>query len=491
MTKTYIYYKVIGNLIKSKTATSALLLTLSLKMPSWWERNSKRNAQQGHRKQVEEARKSQASTSTNYNNKRNLNREKQKSLDEAIFFARNSKITSQELIDSSISANGFSVFRGFHSDIGSLTVEKKAYPLPQPPISANMFYSVTLSLSGSSESSSSCSSCDKCNENNGDHGEFGSFRLFEESRCKSWSRISCLESKTLTACTFPQDLLLCDTSLESPSVKLKSRRHPCHALPLPPGSPSSEKLQSKWRKGRLLGRGTFGHVYEGFNSENGQMCAIKEVRVISDDQASKECLKQLNQEIALLSQLSHPNIVQFYGSKLGREKLSVYLEYVSGASIDKLLLEYGPFEEPVIQSYTRQILSGLAYLHGRNTVHRDIKGANILIDRNGEARLIDFGMAKHTTSCSSMLSFRGSPYWMAPEVIVNMGGYGPAVDIWSLGCTVLEMATSKPPWSQYEGRMHIVSLNFACRGTPWHVLRLHNYYITPFSKIKRQESYES
>ena len=177
MTKTYIYYKVIGNLIKSKTATSALLLTLSLKMPSWWERNSKRNAQQGHRKQVEEARKSQASTSTNYNNKRNLNREKQKSLDEAIFFARNSKITSQEFIDSSISANGFSVFRGFHSDIGSLTVEKKAYPLPQPPISANMFYSVTLSLSGSSESSSSCSSCDKCNENNGDHGEFGSFRF--------------------------------------------------------------------------------------------------------------------------------------------------------------------------------------------------------------------------------------------------------------------------------------------------------------------------
>ena len=93
----------------------------------------------------------------------------------------------------------------------------------------------------------------------------GYHSLFEESRCKSWSRISCLESKTLTACTFPQDLLLCDTSLESPSVKLKSRRHPCHALPLPPGSPPSEKLQSKWRKGRLLGRGTFGHVYEGFN----------------------------------------------------------------------------------------------------------------------------------------------------------------------------------------------------------------------------------
>lgn len=146
-------------------------------MPSWWARKSKRNAQQGHRKQVEEARKSPASTSTNYNKKRNLNRETQKSLDEAIFFAQNSKKTSQEFIDSSISANGFSVFRSFDSDTGSLIVEKKAYPLPQPPISVNRFYSETMPLSVSSESSSWCSSCDKRNENNGDHGEFGSFRF--------------------------------------------------------------------------------------------------------------------------------------------------------------------------------------------------------------------------------------------------------------------------------------------------------------------------
>ncbi|XWS23625.1 hypothetical protein CRYUN_Cryun28dG0031000 [Craigia yunnanensis] len=135
----------------------------------------------------------------------------------------------------------------------------------------------------------------------------------------------------------------------------------------------------------------------------------------------------------------------------GEEKLSVYLEYISGGSIQKLLGEYGSFKEPIIRSYTRQILSGLAYLHGRNTVHRDIKGANILVDPNGEIKLIDFGMAKHITSCSSMLSFKGSPYWMAPEVIMNTHGYSLAVDIWSLGCTILEMATSKPPWSQYEG----------------------------------------
>ncbi|KAM7467980.1 hypothetical protein LguiB_015542 [Lonicera macranthoides] len=77
------------------------------------------------------------------------------------------------------------------------------------------------------------------------------------------------------------------------------------------------------------------------------------------------------------------------------DTLSVYLEYVSGGSIHKLLQEYGSFREPVMQNYTRQILSRLAYLHGRNTVHRDIKGANILVDPNGEIKLADFGMAKH------------------------------------------------------------------------------------------------
>ncbi|XP_020580434.1 mitogen-activated protein kinase kinase kinase 3 [Phalaenopsis equestris] len=242
----------------------------------------------------------------------------------------------------------------------------------------------------------------------------------------------------------------------SPTAMQDGLRSPPQPLPLPPISTNSlssslRPSQSSWKKGKLLGRGTFGHVYLGFNSESGQMCAIKEVPVISDDSNSKESLKQLNQEINLLCQLSHPNIVQYYGSELADDTLSVYLEYVSGGSIHKLLQEYGSFGEPVIKNYTAQILSGLAYLHGRNTVHRDIKGANILVDPNGEVKLADFGMAKHISSYTSIRSFKGSPYWMAPEVIMNGNGYNLSVDIWSLGCTVLEMATSKPPWSQFEG----------------------------------------
>ncbi|XP_073013473.1 mitogen-activated protein kinase kinase kinase 3-like [Typha latifolia] len=246
----------------------------------------------------------------------------------------------------------------------------------------------------------------------------------------------------------PREFSLCPPG--SPTRRQDGMRSPPHPLPFPPSS-SSCSLQSQWKKGKLLGRGTFGHVYLGFNSESGQMCAIKEVNVISDDANSKECLKQLSQEITLLSHLSHPNIVRYHGSELVDGALSVYLEYVSGGSIHKLLQEYGPFREPVIRNYTFQILSGLAYLHGRNTVHRDIKGANILVDPTGEIKLADFGMAKHITSYSSIRSFKGSPYWMAPEVIMNASGYNLSVDIWSLGCTILEMATSKPPWSQFEG----------------------------------------
>ncbi|KAL3635574.1 hypothetical protein CASFOL_020121 [Castilleja foliolosa] len=226
---------------------------------------------------------------------------------------------------------------------------------------------------------------------------------------------------------------------------------PPYSMVTSPKIPRSPSKPDCWKKGRLLGRGTFGHVYLGFNSDSGEMCAMKEVTLFSDDSKSRESAQQLGQEIALLSRLRHPNIVQYYGSEMVNDKLYIYLEYVSGGSVHKILQEYGQLGEAAIRSYTQQILCGLVYLHAKNTLHRDIKGANILVDPNGRVRLADFGMAKHISGKSCPLSFKGSPYWMAPEVITNSSGCSLAVDIWSLGCTVLEMATSKPPWSQYEG----------------------------------------
>lgn len=250
-----------------------------------------------------------------------------------------------------------------------------------------------------------------------------------------------------------------------------------HPLPLPPGAlsppkssvtsaimphimekPSASPKKSQWQKGKLIGRGTFGSVYIGTNRETGASCAIKEVDIIPDDPKSAECIKQLEQEIKVLHHLKHENIVQYYGSEVVDDHLYIYLEYVHPGSINKYVREHcRDITESIVRNFTRHILNGLAYLHSTNTIHRDIKGANLLVDASGVVKLADFGMAKHLTGLSYELSLKGSPNWMAPEVMqaVMQKDGNPklalAVDIWSLGCTVIEMLTGKPPWSEFEG----------------------------------------
>ncbi|GMP28078.1 hypothetical protein CsSME_00003769 [Camellia sinensis var. sinensis] len=246
-----------------------------------------------------------------------------------------------------------------------------------------------------------------------------------------------------------------------------------HPLPLPPGAttpsqqtsvpqvtakPDSMPKKSQWQKGKLIGRGTFGSVYVASNRETGALCAMKEVELCPDDPKSAESIKQLEQEIKVLSQLKHPNIVQYYGSEIIGDRFYIYLEYVHPGSINKYVHEHcGAITECVVRSFTRHILSGLAYLHSTKTIHRDIKGANLLVDSNGVVKLADFGMAKHLSGPAANLSLKGSPYWMAPELLQSVmqkdvsSDVALAVDIWSLGCTIIEMLNGKPPWSEYEG----------------------------------------
>ncbi|KAJ4835407.1 hypothetical protein Tsubulata_014439 [Turnera subulata] len=208
------------------------------------------------------------------------------------------------------------------------------------------------------------------------------------------------------------------------------------------------RIITDWQKGELLGRGSFGSVYEGI-SDDGFFFAVKEVSLLDQGSQAKQSIYQLEQEIALLSQFEHENIVQYYGTQKDGSKLYIFLELVTKGSLLSLYQKYD-LRDSQVSAYTRQILHGLKYLHDRNVVHRDIKCANILVDANGSVKLADFGLAK-ATKLNDVKSCKGTAFWMAPEVVNRKTqGYGLPADIWSLGCTVLEMLTSQIPYSELE-----------------------------------------
>ncbi|TKY61498.1 Mitogen-activated protein kinase kinase kinase ANP1 [Spatholobus suberectus] len=220
-----------------------------------------------------------------------------------------------------------------------------------------------------------------------------------------------------------------------------------------PSIPKDAAPPIRWRKGELIGCGAFGQVYVGMNLDSGELLAVKQV-LIAASSASKEKaqahIKELEEEVKLLKDLSHPNIVRYLGTVREEDTLNILLEFVPGGSISSLLGKFGAFPEAVIRTYTKQLLLGLEYLHKNGIMHRDIKGANILVDNKGCIKLADFGASKQVVelaTISGAKSMKGTPYWMAPEVILQTG-HSFSADIWSVGCTVIEMATGKPPWSQ-------------------------------------------
>ena len=159
--------------------------------------------------------------------------------------------------------------------------------------------------------------------------------------------------------------------------------------------------------------------------------------------------------------LEHPNIIKFFGSEILNDILFIYLEYIPGGSIKYLLNKYGTFNSKIIKIYLKQILDGLEYLHSKGVVHRDIKSANILVDLKGNIKLSDFGVSgqisfKKSAGESGFLeSLKGTLLWMAPEVICQTK-YGKKADIWSLGCTLLEMSTGLPPWAKLENHLEAI-----------------------------------
>lgn len=196
----------------------------------------------------------------------------------------------------------------------------------------------------------------------------------------------------------------------------------------------------KWLKGELIGKGTYGHVYIGFNVTNGEMFAVKQVELPrtasdKDDNRQTSVVEALKSEMDLLKDLEHEKIVSYLGFEETPRHMSIFLEYVDGGSVGRCLRKHGKFEEQVIQFFTVQILEGLEYLHSRGILHRDLKADNILVRMDGTVKISDFGISKKSNDIynnNSNMSMQGSIFWMAPEVVHNQKkGYSAKIDIWS------------------------------------------------------------
>jgi mitogen-activated protein kinase kinase kinase len=212
----------------------------------------------------------------------------------------------------------------------------------------------------------------------------------------------------------------------------------------------------KYMKGALIGQGSFGSVYLALHAVTGELMAVKQVEMPSNtgtalDSKKNTMVEALKHEIGLLRELKHPNIVSYLGSNTEGTFLNIFLEYVPGGSVAKMLVTYGPLGESLIANFVRQILKGLAFLHSQDIIHRDIKGANILVDHQGSVKISDFGISKRVEASTlsgkkagHRVSLQGSIFWMAPEV-VKQTAYTRKADIWSLGCLIVEMLSGTHP----------------------------------------------
>ncbi|CUS20728.1 LAQU0S01e13322g1_1 [Lachancea quebecensis] len=218
---------------------------------------------------------------------------------------------------------------------------------------------------------------------------------------------------------------------------------------------NGEYKEFAWIKGEMIGKGSFGSVYLGLNVTTGEMVAVKQVEVPrygSQDETTLSVLEALKSEVSTLKDLDHVNIVQYLGFENKNHVYSLFLEYVAGGSVGSLIRLFGRFDEDLIRFLAVQVLRGLAYLHSKGILHRDMKADNLLLDVDGICKISDFGISKKSNNIysNSDMTMRGTVFWMAPEMVDTKQGYSAKVDIWSLGCVVLEMFAGKRPWSNFE-----------------------------------------
>jgi serine/threonine protein kinase len=196
-----------------------------------------------------------------------------------------------------------------------------------------------------------------------------------------------------------------------------------------------------FQRGRAVGSGGFGTVYQAILAD-GSLAAVKELKLENTN------LKAIDREVRAMSSIPpHPNCVRYLGSRYSAHHYYIIMEYISGGSINSLRKSVGRFRESVFQRYAYMVLLGLAHLHSHGIVHRDIKGANVLLDESGCAKIVDFGCSRDVNQATTTLSGGGTPLWMAPEVCRGEPATEKS-DVWAFGCLCLEMTNETGlPWS--------------------------------------------
>uniref|UniRef100_T1J5P5 Mitogen-activated protein kinase kinase kinase n=1 Tax=Strigamia maritima TaxID=126957 RepID=T1J5P5_STRMM len=209
-----------------------------------------------------------------------------------------------------------------------------------------------------------------------------------------------------------------------------------------------------WIVDKVLGSGGFSRCFLGRDVESGTYMAVS----FSGSGNSVDIEKSraiVRDEIRIMTKLDHPNVVQLIAAYEREDGYDLFVEWMPGGSVADNLYKFGPFSDRVIVKYLWHILSGLEYLHSNGILHRDLKGANLLIDSTGQLlRIADFGAAKRLISHSTLPGefkgdMKGTTAFMAPEVLRGEC-YGRSCDVWSVGCCVIEMVTTRPPWNVEE-----------------------------------------
>jgi len=221
---------------------------------------------------------------------------------------------------------------------------------------------------------------------------------------------------------------------------------------------ASAPMESQFRRFEIVGRGSYGCVYRGVHIPSGTAVALKVINLDTPDFDVEE----IRHEVGLLSQIRHAsqkNIVGYWGCWLQGPSLCIAMDYSEGGSL-RTLMKPGPIAEKYAAVVVREVLVALTYIHSVGIIHRDLKAANILVTRTGQVMLCDFGVAASFVQGSARgkrTTFIGTPYWMAPEVILEGRAYDYKADIWSLGITIYEMVVGNPPYSEHS-QDHVLSI---------------------------------